>query len=225
MEETFHGCTSLKEGADWSVCLNLKNVTGTYEECKGLTKVPDLPAGIRIADRMCRECRELSSCPSVKKATLLESGIGMFAGCAGISSASLPPNIQIIDEMYADCINLKKMPVVPDTVTSMRGSFSGDFSLKELTNIPEKVTDISNCFSECKRADGILTIDASPNNYGGCFQGAVIGSKLIIKGNSENLEQIVLEANNRNITMDDNKEDGSDKEKEYTEERKRYRIT
>ncbi|MBE5963583.1 MAG: sigma-70 family RNA polymerase sigma factor [Lachnospira sp.] len=51
---------------------------------------------------------------------------------------------------FADCTQLIKAPVIPDTVTNMSATFQGCTSLVEAPVIPETVTDMSYTFSGCK---------------------------------------------------------------------------
>lgn len=201
MVETFNGCESLLRGADWSACSNLNNVTGLYKGCSSLTKVPSLTPSIVVADEMCSGCSVLESCPDMSQANSLESTNSMMEECTAISNANVGPLVVTMDRMFSGCINLNKMPAIPDSVTTMANAFENCSSMTTLTSIPVNAKNINNCFTGCKMIEGDLPINGTPENYSGCFQGAAIATKVNLIGVYATVNTIAYESDNRNILV------------------------
>lgn len=198
---TFSDCTSLTKGADWSECSKLLNTSETYKGCSSLTKLPELPSSVRIADSMCEDCSELLKAVDLSKAENLESGVSAFAGCVKLTLATMSPKIKNIDGMYQNCINLKESPVIPNTTVSMNNTFSGDISLTKLSTVPSSVKNMNSSFAGCKRIEGSIVIDATPDDYSSCFSEAAIATKVNITGISKNLNLIAGTAESGNILV------------------------
>ena len=76
-----------------------------------------------------------------------------------------------------------------------------DFSLKSLPAIPPNVKDLDSCFRGCIHAGGTLVIDANPNYYSNFLDDAISATRLDLTGSSEMLNELGLEADNRNVTV------------------------
>lgn len=199
MSGTFEDCGSLKKGAAWSGCKLLVNVTGCYKGCESMTQIPDLPAGVIIADHMCEDCIILESTGNLSKAVNLKSAVSMYQGCSNITDAGMAPKVETITSMFAGCINLRSMPVIPDTVLNMKSCFEGDISLQKLTCLPANAIDISSCFSGCRKIEGDFIIDCNPQDYSNLFNEAAVATEVRIQGKSKMIREIIEECNNNNI--------------------------
>ena len=109
--------------------------------------------------------------------------------------------METIAYAYAGCINLKSMPLIPETVKAMEGCFEGDISLQHLTNLPANVVNISSCFSGCSKIEGNLMIDCNPVEYSNLFLGAAVATKVHLAGKSNIINELIDECNNDNISV------------------------
>lgn len=198
---TFSNCTALKEGADWSACNNLKNLNEAYSGCTAITKIPALPSSVRVADSICQDDSELLEAPDMSKAENLETAISAFDGCTKLTKASIAPKLKVMTSMFSQCINLKEMPQIPETVYAMDSAFAGDISLTKLSTIPAGVTTIESCFSDCKKIEGNLTINATPSSYSSCFDSAAVATKVNIVGQCKNAALIAATATSNNVLV------------------------
>lgn len=198
---TFQDCDGLIFGADWSSCNELLDISSVYEDCDCLASVPAVPASVRIADYACANCGSLQTSPDLTKAENLVSAYAMFYNCKKLTKTSIAPRLQNISSMYERCINLQEIPELPETVTEMDSTFSRDFSLKSLPAIPPNVKDLDSCFRGCIHAGGTLVIDANPNYYSNFLDDAISATRLDLTGSSEMLNELGLEADNRNVTV------------------------
>ena len=201
MSSAFSECSSLKKGTDWSRCDSLINVSECYKGCESLSEFTDLPASVIIADHMCEGCISLEKTGNLSKAVNLKSAVSMYQGCTNIIEAGISPNVETIAYAYAGCINLKSMPLIPETVKAMEGCFEGDISLQHLTNLPANVVNISSCFSGCSKIEGNLMIDCNPVEYSNLFLGAAVATKVHLAGKSNIINELIDECNNDNISV------------------------
>lgn len=199
MSGTFNGCTALEKGADWNACTNLRNVNSLYQDCTSLTEIPPLPASVITANSMCEGCKELQQACDLTNAANLIYADSMFASCTKITNTSVAPKLLRMDNMYAECMNIKEMPIIPASVESMSGTFSGDISLSTLTAIPASVRVLDNCFNGCTLISGNCTIDASCESFESCFSNAAIATKVNLIGKSPVLSMIAATAENGNV--------------------------
>lgn len=188
--QTFANDTALQTGPDLTACTGLLNTTSMFEGCSSLEELSALPASVRVADAMCKDMVSLKAAPDLSGSTGLAQANEMFSGCTNLITASVPPGLVSGESMYAECINLKEMPGMPETVTNMAGMFQGDYSLTTVTNVPAACTDYSNCFSNCTSLQGTLTINAETSAWGGFLDGAAVATDLDLTGSSSQLALI-----------------------------------
>ena len=204
MEETFSK-TSITVAPDVSACTKLVNMKGTYKECELLEEVPKLPASVKTTVSMCEECPELRVSSDASEAASLLNMDSMYADCQKITSVSLAPNVKTINETCKNCINLKKMPEIPESTLEMNGTFAGAVSLTDMTTIPANVYDVSSCFQDCKNLKGILNISANPINYSSFLKGIATATPVDLQGSSIILDVLANTADhNINVTVNGN---------------------
>ena len=84
--------------------------------------------------------------------------------------------------MYSKMYQSERNAKIPETVYAMDNAFAGDISLTKLSTIPVGVTTIDSCFSDCKKIEGNITINATPSSYNSCFNNAAVATKVNIVG-------------------------------------------
>lgn len=184
MVRTFYGCPILENTGDWSKCSVLLNIAECYADAKELTGVSPIPENVRNATNAFANCVKLRVPPDMTGANALVNCSGMFSACTSLGSAVLPPNIVVGNSMYARCINLKEMPVLPESMEDMTSMFEGDVSLIKANPIPAGVTKIANCFNGCEFLSGEIQINCNAEDFSGMFSGACVATKVNLVGSS-----------------------------------------
>lgn len=202
MEETFYG-TALTEAPDVTQCKKLLNMKKTYANCSMLTEIPAIPSSVKNTESMCENCAELQTVPDMQNAENLSNTDKMFMSCKKLTKAEVAPNVKTMNSMYQYCINLKEMPVIPESVVEMDNAFSDDLSLCRLTNVPANVTTAQSCFKNCGKAEGVLIVDATLDNYSNFLQGAAIATTVDLQGSSPLLNALANTAED-NVTVNGN---------------------
>ena len=185
----------------WKQCSNLLDVSNAFEDCILLKNIPAIPSSVRTASYMCRGCVELQDAPDMSQATSLVNATGMYENCKKLTTTTDAPAIEIMDYMYAYCINLKSMPQISKSTKSMSRAFENNVSLVEVTKIPKHVTDVSGCFDNCPKISGTLKIDANPESYVGFLANTCNATKLDLTGKSSMLNELALTHTNYNVTI------------------------
>lgn len=206
LNKTFKNCTALTDVPDISNCSKLLDMTGTFMGCKELKNVSEIPKSVRNIDSMCQGCTLLQVVPDLSKAVGVITSKNAFADCSTLTNAEIAPKTENMEGMFQNCINLKKMPEIPETVLNINSAFDNNTSLSKLTFIPASVSLMENTFYNCSKLEGELIIDANPIKYNGVFNGAAIATKLNITGSSNVLNALALTAGEtNNITVNGNK--------------------
>ena len=202
MVRTFYGCIGLEEAPDISNCTSLLDMTETYSDCTSLKNASIIPESVRNSTGTYSGCTSLQKGADVNLATSVKVADYMYYGCSVLNEAVIPPKTESIINTFAYCINLKKMPNIPNSVKYMNSCFSADISLIELSEIPSAVVDVSDTFNECSKIRGTLIINGTPENYSGFLTDAVVSTNLDLQGAAKNLNELALTSNqNFNITI------------------------
>jgi hypothetical protein len=135
----FRGCQSLTKV---TLPQNIDKIdTGTFEDCKALTHI-DLPQSVTTIGQNAFKNTALTEVPVTKNLTLIDSNA--FEGCNGLTSVSLPASVQVENEAFKNCKNLRKATIsaehrgIPDDIYMI---FMGcPFAQKPLTSVPSCVT-------------------------------------------------------------------------------------
>ena len=135
----FRGCRSLTKV---TLPQNIDKIdTGTFEDCKALTHI-DLPQSVTTIGLNAFKNTALTEVPVTTNLKLIDSNA--FEGCNGLTSVSLPASVQIEQEAFKNCKNLRKATVsaeyrgIPDDIYMI---FMGcPFAQKPLTSVPSCVT-------------------------------------------------------------------------------------
>lgn len=135
----FRGCRSLTKV---TLPQNIDKIdTGTFEDCKALAHI-DLPQSVTTIGQNAFKNTALTAVPVTTNLKLIDSNA--FEGCNGLTSVSLPASVQIEQEAFKNCKNLRKATVsaeyrgIADDIYMI---FMGcPFAQKPLTSVPSCVT-------------------------------------------------------------------------------------
>ena len=117
--EAFVNCTSLKNFNGLVIPSGVNNMLGTFYGCTGLTTLQ----GLNIPENV-----------DVLGDNFLSHGC--FEGCTNLTDASnitIPIKITNMDQVFKDCTNLSKAPVIQNTVTYLGSCFENTPKLTEIT--------------------------------------------------------------------------------------------
>lgn len=135
----FRGCRSLTKV---TLPQNIDMIdTGTFEDCKALTHI-DLPQSVTTIGQNAFKNTALTEVPVTTNLKLIDSNA--FEGCNGLTSVSLPASVQVENEAFKNCKNLRKATIsaehrgIADDIYMI---FMGcPFAQKPLTSVPSCVT-------------------------------------------------------------------------------------
>ena len=135
----FKGCRSLTKV---TLPQNIDMIdTGTFEDCKALAHI-DLPQKVTTIGLNAFKNTALTEVPVTTNLKLIDSNA--FEGCNGLTSVSLPASVQVENEAFKNCKNLRKATIsaehrgIPDDIYMI---FMGcPFAQKPLTSVPSCVT-------------------------------------------------------------------------------------
>lgn len=135
----FKGCQSLTKV---TLPQNIDKIdTGTFEDCKALAHI-DLPQSVTTIGLNAFKNTALTEVPVTTNLKLIDSNA--FEGCNGLTSVSLPASVQVENEAFKNCKNLRKATIsaeyrgIADDIYMI---FMGcPFAQKPLTSVPSCVT-------------------------------------------------------------------------------------
>ena len=135
----FKGCRSLTKV---TLPQNIDKIdTGTFEDCKALAHI-DLPQKVTTIGLNAFKNTALTEVPVTTNLKLIDSNA--FEGCNSLTSVSLPASVQVENEAFKNCKNLRKATIsaehrgIPDDIYMI---FMGcPFAQKPLTSVPSCVT-------------------------------------------------------------------------------------
>lgn len=194
-------CIELKKGVDWSQCKNLLDITSVYEDCTSMKKIYPIPSTVRTAASAFLNCTELQTAPDMTKAASLTNASQMYQDCKKLTETNTAPHLQILDEMYSGCINLKEQPEIAAGAISLESTFQDCQKLVTTKRIPETVKNVSMCYSGCGKLQGELIIDANPEEYSSFLDGVANATTLNLKGNSKILDLLANTNEGNNIRV------------------------
>ena len=103
----------------------IKRMYGTFENCSGLTTMPDIPYGVEQMPTTFQYCANLTT---LKK---------------------LPDSLKTMNGTFGFCTSLTAPPNIPWAVTTMQYCFRGCTRLQYAPAIPNSVENLSFCFVNC----------------------------------------------------------------------------
>lgn len=135
----FKGCRSLTKV---TLPQNIDKIdTGTFEDCKALAHI-DLPQSVTTIGLNAFKNTALTEVSVTTNLKLIDSNA--FEGCNGLTSVLLPASVQVENEAFKNCKNLRKATIsaehrgIPDDIYMI---FMGcPFAQKPLTSVPSCVT-------------------------------------------------------------------------------------
>lgn len=199
---TFNGCSELSYLPSLKKNEKLINTESMCAYCSKLDTAPDMPINVRIADSMFEGDTALQKAPQLSSLSSLQSAKSMFEACEQIITGDMAPNLVDVESMYANCINLREAPTLPETVRNANSCFLGNTSLVSPSDIPKGVFDVSNCYQDCYNLTGMLVISGNPSMYSSFLSGASRATKLDLSGSSAILDVLANTSDgNNNITV------------------------
>lgn len=202
MVNTFSGCISLTETPDLTQCKNLLDLTEAFTDCTALEKISAIPDSVKNMTSTFSGCTALKKGADVSKASSVINADYLYADCIVLNDAQLPPAVQSIESAFENCINMKAMPEIPETVDYMPSCFAGDISLATLGVIPEGVKDIGHAFDGCTKVRGSLIVNCNPESYDGFLSNTATATTLDLQGASKVLDVLAATSDqNMNITV------------------------
>lgn len=202
MVNTFSGCTALTSSPDLMGCNNLYDLTETFSDCTSLEITSPIPETVKKMTGTFSGCTSLKRGADVSKASGVTNADSVYADCIVLNDAQLPPAVQSVASGFENCINLKSMPEIPETVDFMPSCFAGNISLTTLGVIPKGVLDIGNAFDGCTKVRGVLTVNCNPENYNGFLNDTAAATSLDLQGDSLVLDVLAATSGqNENITV------------------------
>lgn len=122
----------------------------------------------------------------------------IFEDCYNLTSLSsdftIPETVVSVYEMFDQCYVLREVPhniVLHNKIANTHGMFWECHSLSKIHDnfiIPESVKYMDMMFAECAPLSGIITINATPTVYDGCFSDTQ--NEIYLTGSSNNLTLI-----------------------------------
>lgn len=202
MVNTFSGCAALTSSPDLTGCNSLYDLTETFSDCISLETTSPIPDTVKNMTGTFSGCTSLKTGADVSNASGVTNADSIYADCIVLNDAKLPPAVQSVESAFENCINLKSMPEIPETVDYMPSCFAGDISLTTLGVIPQGVLDVGNAFDGCTKIRGILTVNCNPENYNGFLNDTASATSLDLQGDSLVLDVLAATSGqNENITV------------------------
>lgn len=202
MVHTFSGCTSLTSVPDLTGCEHLYDLTESFQDCIALENTSAIPSSVKNMTGTFSGCTSLQTGADMKEAYGVDNADYLYADCIVLNDAKLPPSVRSIESAFENCINLKSMPEIPETVDYMPSCFAGDISMTNLGVIPAGVLDIGNAFDGCTKIRGVLTVNCNPESYSGFLNNTASATSLDLQGDSLVLDVLAATSEeNENITV------------------------
>ena len=180
------------------------SMRATFNKTK-ILKMPEIPNGVTNMYGTFASCTNLIGTSAIPNS--VTDMTGTFNGCSSLIVApELSENIITMNMAFYNCISLIDAPIIPDKVETMDLTFAGCTNLTTVKVIPESVESLKQTFQRCINLRGEIEINANIINISNAyitFYGATKGEgiTLKLKGNCPILNEIVLNANNPNITL------------------------
>ncbi len=190
----------------------LVSMRSAFHKCEFLTKTPYIPdtvtdlycaffaCDIKTVTNLPNSCIDLSytfsGCDSLVEVPVIPESVtnmeSTFAGCTSLVKAPvIPYGVTNLYSTFQGCTSLVEAPEIPETVTNMAVTFTSCTSLVKAPVIPESVTYMNATFLGCTSLTGEIIINASPRDYGRCFQGVKMASqKIKLSGSSTLLSEL-----------------------------------
>ena len=180
LNAAFAGCSKLTSVPDLDKCVNVKEMSYTFNRCSSLVNAPKLPVNVESFHYTFGGCSSLKSFPDISHCNNLTNISAMFYGCISITDAS--------------CF------VIPSNVKRMMSTFEGCTSLVSAPLIHGNINDLRHAFKGCTSLTGDITINANYGEFEQCFYNTV--KPITLYGTSVNLASIAKYcANNGNVVL------------------------
>ena len=183
----------------------------TFLYCDNLTSMPEIPSDVTYMGSTFNSCSKLVNVTKItNKVTDMTCA---FMLCTSLENfESIPDSVTSLQATFYGCKNLKKIENIGKKVKNMYMTFTECTNLKTVPEIPSSVTDMRQTFQGCSSLTGLIIINANlsgaiitegQNDYLNIFFYAATneGCSIQLTGDCSILSEIVLNANNPNITL------------------------
>lgn len=143
---TFEKCESLVTVG--TIPDTVQNMTQTFRRCKKLNQEIMIPKNVTACYGTFSDCISLTHTPMIQSDSIQNMGY-MFQNTAITAPPRLSMVVRNLTGTFYGCGELRKFPVIPDSVEVMKSTFQECPKISGTCVIPSKVTDLSYCFSEC----------------------------------------------------------------------------
>ena len=98
--------------------------------------------------------------------------LGMFYKCINLIAVyNIPDSVTSMQGTFEDCKALSEAPVLPSALVNMTSAFENCFSLGEPSVIPDSVTEMTKAFLNCTSLERMPEIPEKVKNLTSAFQG------------------------------------------------------
>lgn len=183
----------------------------TFLFCDNLISMPEIPSDVTNMGSTFNSCNKLVNVTKIpNKVTNMTCA---FMLCSSLENfGSIPDSVTSLQATFYDCKNLKEIENIGKKVENMYMTFTGCTKLETVPEIPSSVTDMRQTFQGCSNLTGLIIINANlsgaiitegQNDYLNIFFYAATNEDCSIQltGDCSILSEIVLNANNPNITL------------------------
>ena len=167
----------------------------TFYFCSNLTDVTNIPENVLTLNRTFYNCTRMEYAPKINSKVLTDM-TGTFENCTSLTNApEIPNGVENMYKTFRNCTSLKTAPTIPNSVTVLVATFRGCSNLQGIIEINANVT-------------GARLGEEFYNNidYTNCLLEATTNPEITLKvtGNCTVLQEIISNANNPNIIMENN---------------------
>lgn len=196
MDGTFSDCVNMEVAPE--IPSSITNITAIFYGCHSLVESPVIPEGVTSMGGAFVDCYNLTTPPIIPQG--ITSLIETFRGCDALVTAPvIPDSVNDLYGTFRGCYALTVAPEIPTGAMNMAYTFDNCISLTTVTRIPQYVYNMTNTFYNCSNLKCTMQIDASPDSYGGCFEGT--RKQIVIQGNSTKLYGLAGTAKNGNVIV------------------------
>ncbi len=197
---------------------SVTNMESTFIYCSNLTDVTNIPENVLTLNRTFSNCTRMEYAPKINSKDLTDM-TATFENCTSLmTSPTIPNSVTNMNWTFDECTSLTNAPKIPNGVENMYQTFLNCTSLKTAPTIPNSVTVLVATFRGCSNLQGIIEINANVtgarlgeefyNNidYANCLLEATTNPEITLKvtGSCTVLQEIISNANNPNIIMENN---------------------
>lgn len=200
MNATFFHCDKLTTLSN--IPLNAKDIMSCFSNCYSLIQIPKLPETITDMHSSFDGCKKFNQ--QLDLTPLVNLGdsrlYNTWNNCSSLTYTPILPTNYKGNLAYAfQGTKIKTTPVLPDGVTSLRYTFSGNNELTTVGNIPSSCNDYKGAFSNCRKLASVPETGWK-GNMSQTFQDCIILNQKITINSADNLDTTFRDCSALSIT-------------------------